>query len=166
MPIQNPTFDEADSRPGLARFWTLGSHVSGQAYAEFLPGEGLESFERFAAFVGALEDASERRFFELLGADSFELGWLRVPHRSELGPAERAPHAFDGASTERFGWSAWRDAWEATPVSRPIADAFEAAWPGTDDFAPSLDEVPRAFAELDGGLTTERFDSGWPELGR
>lgn len=167
MAIRNPSFDEAGAGPGAALGWSLRSRVAREAIAELAPGEGFEGFERFSSFVSSLDASMARFFFSLAGADAFEAGWVRVPFRAELGPAERDARVFDGVPVERLEWAAVLDRWEDAATSAPFLDPLEHAWPGTDDFATDVGDVPTALAIFDGASSAERFDAAtWPELGR
>lgn len=165
MAVRNPMFVEPGVGPGAALGWSLRSRVAREAIAELAPSVGFESFERFSAFVGSLATA-ERFFFSLAGADAFESGWVRVPFRAELDPAERDARVFDGVPVETLEWDALLERWEDATTAAPFADALERAWPGTDEFATDLGGVVTALAIFDGVGSAERFDGVWPELGR
>lgn len=179
MPILNPSFEDAGAAPGLAAHWTLRTFVARERIAGFgpPPHRGREDFERWFAWIGALDEASRavgvfeprREAFE-----AFEAGWGNDLFAFELpiGATASAPFGGRGVDDLETGWTAgpfvatWRDVVAALArfAAEPM-EAFERGWRGSERFVWAWSGVTAAAATFDGGVATESFDgSDWPRI--
>lgn len=177
MPIQNPSFEDAGTEPGLAAHWTLETFVARERIAGFgpPPHRGCEDFERWFGWRNALDASAVLvAVFEPLreALESFEGGWDNDLFAWALPEGAIAIGEFTGRPVDdlEVGWSAgpflerWADA--ASTRGRfdgESAEDFEESWRRNEGFGWRWADVTGRAAVFD-GVSAETFEGVWPEV--
>ncbi len=176
MPVQNPSFEDAGTEPGLALHWVLTTFVARERIAGFgpAPERGREDFERWFGWRRGLGDgAVVVAVFEPLreALEAFEGGWDNDLFAWSLPEGAVVLALFDGRPVDdlELGWSAgflarWADVAnvEARFDGGP-AEGFEESWRGNEAFLWSWADVTATAASFD-GRPAETFEGAWPEV--
>jgi hypothetical protein len=176
MPVLNPGFEDAGTRPGEAAHWTLVSSVAGERIAGFGPDPycAWEDFERWFELLVSWDQVSvATAFFDLVPQrhEDFEEGWDNDIFLFELPSGQVEAFDFGGEAAEAFE-SAWEndgyaESWDAVPAVAGMFDAearedFEEQWSSNQSYAWAWSSVTSATAMFDGGAQgREDFENDW-----